>query len=424
MAFRKEEDSSMICYFENGILISRDASNVNGFVLRGGIEPTYPIEWFKAHPGQKPQQNISIYAGTYDNWVRVVTEKVKAGTLEVKEARTFLYLSLPLVTGKLNDDWQSYGIKIGSENDLITPGTLATITINTEIKDPTSTVVTAPNIFAVLTLVLGYGRYNHAKGSETSKASMWSRIRTVATAYDQSFSGVPAPSPFRLFESDSDLLFLYSIYDMFFNKFATHEGAKSRVSSLWVRHKDCAALTTLFDLTERWGLQSYVETSHWIFSSAAFEECEKMLQSDDEIRDLYSYFPYASGLHIVTKSYFSASTCKNFFNWAHITGTLENVERSRNAVWLEGTDLVNNVRTALLASFALSGVSKRTVADGRCPPPPNTAIPADWIKWWANCGNRPSDEMKRHFKEVKENLTNPKKGTNGSYVKNYSLPHY
>lgn len=119
--------------------------------------------------------------------------------------------------------------------------------------------------------------------------------------------------------------------DMFFQKFPEHKLSNLRISTTGSRYRDCAALVSYGYLTELFGMPRLTELLEWIFFDGIGNEVDLMIDSDEEIDQDDSYFPYQIDLGLVKRSGYSASYNPLSFELVHLTGALLRSPRSNNA---------------------------------------------------------------------------------------------
>lgn len=118
---------------------------------------------------------------------------------------------------------------------------------------------------------------------------------------------------------------------MYFNKFPLHPLANLRIGTTGSRFRDCAALISYGYLADLLGMTKNTDVMDWVFLEHVGNDIDRIMTSEDELLDNYSYFPYHVDLGLVTKSAFSATANPHFFEWVHVIGALMKSPRSLNA---------------------------------------------------------------------------------------------
>lgn len=325
--------------------------------------PQYPHE--KLGKGNKPSiQLIRVYKDL-DSAREDVADRLSKGSLTAKHAAHYLYLVFSKVEYELEEDWETYGITLGKKGDKVTINNLVDWELTGTATDGQSSQVKEEDDPWLCVLAAGHLRLAAARVWQTYQTS----VQTTLLAMARSVNPGNAPIAFQVsaeldtFDSNQSLIGVCAAIDMISNKFpgSNEDLSKVKISTLVTRYKDCTVFSSISGLSRFLGI-SVDDVVKWIFDSSVASELDALLNDKEEFGDPNSYFPYQSSLGIVSKSYYSASSCPNLHFWLHTIGSLLGYERSQSARLVKGTSELSVGKAAFLATLAFADNSELALA--------------------------------------------------------------
>lgn len=141
---------------------------------------------------------------------------------------------------------------------------------------------------------------------------------------------------------------------MFFHKFPGNKLSTFRIGTTGSRHRDCAALMSYGYILDVLGMKALTEFMDWVFIPKVGDEIERIMDNDDELEQLDSYFPYQIDMGLVTKSKYSASMNPHFFCLVHMVGALLRSQRSMSARHICEGQIMNIMLNAGCVAYVYS----------------------------------------------------------------------
>lgn len=154
--------------------------------------------------------------------------------------------------------------------------------------------------------------------------------------------------------SDKGYNTIAAAYDMFFHRFPNHPHANMRIGTIGTRFRDCSALLSYGYLSNLLGMEKLTDVMDWVFVEQIGTDIDRMMTSQDELIDQFSYFPYHVDMGLVMKSAYSASANPHFFEWVHTVGTYMKSQRSMNAAHVCESRLTDITSNAACVAYAYS----------------------------------------------------------------------
>ena len=276
--------------------------------------------WFKANKGMKPSFVVKTSGNSKENVARLISDSLLSGNTPLPLLGEYLYHASESFSAKNGKEaWTSYGVIIVPAGETYNPLDIADFDAEEEGADIGSSNRTPYEDKVLLAGALGLVRYSLANQMNNYRTTVWNRIQAVVTSFQGSTFTTPNKAPD--YSADPAIMAMASCYDMFFHRNPGHEAVSALVGSLVLRYKDCATWTSLVGAAKECSL-SIEDTMEWILYPAATEEAARMFQGGDEYNIQHSYFPYATSLGLVRRSYFSASAAPNLYNFLHCAGCL------------------------------------------------------------------------------------------------------
>ncbi|CAN8006391.1 unnamed protein product [Ixodes pacificus] len=357
----------------------------------------------------------------------------------------FLYKFGLSLREKLQEDWTSYGVRIGSKDDEITPWEIIDVQVSTTVDPPAATTepVTPMSdralfgylvfVYRVLT-IKDRGTVQYRNNVQGKLAAFLLTPPFSAPSADFSEAG----GSYSVWYSNHTYLGMIAALDMFFHRFPMNELAPARFGTMPSRFRDCAVQTALVQLMKTAGL-SLQELYLWIFVDVVAHDAVAIMKSGEEMHLAHSYAPYLTDLRLVQKSPYSAASNCALHTWLHTLGSLLLSERSLNARHISDFHFDKIAQNVLLLAFARRGVDEFRISfvnnlakaeeesrrclwtDQYCQElgTPTTRDPLQWYTFLASKQHQVPQEIYRHFHRLMEGLKNLREGTIGDKIRTY-----
>ena len=318
----------------------------------------YPSEWFLANPNKKPTLSVG-FDRKETELDKVVYQGIRTNELSLSHVKAFLYKYFCQITERLTSDWVSYGVRIGSKDDEVSPFSLLDVThleLALDNRNITSTFKDSDRDWMAM-LLLAPARVTNLKEennyADKVKEKIVAQMKTLG-AKDIIF---PSKDVYEGWADNEAYMKIAASVDMFFMKFPSHHLSKMRICTLSTRAKDCAGILALGHITKVLSLTQESDFLDWVFTEDIAKELVKMMKSDtdrEEMLDAHSYFHYQSDLKLVTKSHFSGSQNPNLFVAVHCIGSLLGSKRSMNSRMWSEANMTSNKTYAKVIAYVFS----------------------------------------------------------------------
>lgn len=317
------------------------------------IDVQYPKKWFDEHPNAKPTLSITLLTPNLEEARKAVRKGMMDNAIDLDLAKTFLYYMAKTIRYKLEEDWKSYKITIGQKNQEITPLDLIHVETTTRITDvQLMTAVTPADDGWIAAYLLAIYRLTKATVNEY-KTQIAQRVSTqLKSIKGDAMDITGVVDMYKGWTGDRGYNTLVAAYDMFFHRFPLHPLANMRIGTTGSRFRDCAALISYGYIMDILGMPNATDLMDWVFIEQIGSDIDRMMTSDDELDDPYSYFPYHVDMGLVTKSAFSATANPHFFEWVHLIGSLMRSTRSLNARHISDSRALDILANAACVAYA------------------------------------------------------------------------
>lgn len=319
------------------------------------VNVQYPVTWFRANEGSKPVLSLSLVATDLERARKLLRRGITDNAINLDVAKSFLYHYGQTIQSTLDDDWTSYGITIGLKGDQITPLSLIQAEPKSTPIDVGTTDIVSPDddpwmagyvlaIYRLIRATIGEYKSQIASRVSTQLKALNGKAQEISDIVDM----------YKGWSTDRGYNVLIAAFDMYFHRFPLHPLSNLRIGTTGSRFRDCAALISYGYLMNLLGLPKSTDVMDWVFLEQIGNDIDRMMTSDDDLLDQYSYFPYHVDLGLVTKSAFSASANTYFFEWVHMIGALMKSQRSLNARHINEGRSLDILANAACVAYAFS----------------------------------------------------------------------
>ncbi|AJR28533.1 nucleoprotein [Joinjakaka virus] len=319
------------------------------------VPPQYPSEYFKNHLNSKP----SLTIGQKKLDLPTVRQIIKAGILKsdikIQHVNRYLFLLFKEQKERLDQQWASFGVTIGTKDEDINPFSLVDVSeMDDPIIDGTGDNTATPEDDPWMALYLVYV-YRHSRANNAAyQASLFERLKVQISAVSNLQVQLVSPKlSYKSWLANRSYCKIIAVLDMFYCKFPESTYSFIRYGSVTTRYRDFAALLSLDYLRETTGMEGD-DVFGWMFTSALSREANMLMEPGQEIDKCDSYTPYMMDLGLSLKSPYSASNCPNTYTWCHIICTLLMSIRGKNARMVNESNLVNTRMNGVVVAFVYS----------------------------------------------------------------------
>ncbi|ADG86356.1 nucleoprotein N [Coastal Plains virus] len=403
-------------------------------------EAQYCSDFFEKNNKKKPTLRIPKLPINLNDLRSLIKGGLKANDLKIQHVLCYLATMYQQIKGELRDDWESFGIHIGSKEDTISIVDLCEIEMYDDklIDGVKSNDASASDdqwmTFACLAI------YRLARTQNVQhRATVLTRINNQLIALNPNAIKLTDNSAlYSSWLSNLNYTKLVAIADMFFVKFKDHELSVYRFGTIPSRWKDCGALTSLSHLRTLTGL-SLDEIVSWVFVPSIGRELVKMMRPGQELDKQDSYVPYLMDLGLSQKSPYSSATNGGLYTWVHLIGSIMHSQRSLNARMINENELPNIRISAMLTAYvkfnkgSLTRVfvkqEEKDLYRDSSPEDegsdyldftqkPEGDSPDDWFSWLEMNKFSLDDHIKEAIAKECRKIQNTRSGTIGAYVQN------
>ncbi|AAK60421.1 nucleocapsid protein [Sprivivirus cyprinus] len=390
----------------------------------------YPSTFFEGG------NEIRLYVNKEEK-LDVLRQYVYMGLVEknckIQHVNAYLYAVLKGERELLEADWDSFGHKIGIQGEKIGPFNLVRVEdIPDGLPDGKLNAEVSAEDDAWLPLFL-LGLYRVGRASETTYRTllMESLIKQCKAIKSDWVSPVTATHKyFDVWGNDGNYLKIVACVDMFYNHFKKSIKATFRWGTIVSRFKDCAALATLGHVVKITGL-TIEEVFTWVLQTEVAEELVKMMKPGQEIDNSASYMPYLIDMGISAKSPYSTIKNPSFHFWGQLVAALCRSKRALNARQPDEIDSMSISNASLLMAYALGSSpdieQQFSTGDTYRKPPkeasylvseePKSRSVVEWIAWYSDVDNKPTDDMLMMAKRVAGTISGPRDNSVGKWIK-------
>ncbi|AJR28517.1 nucleoprotein [Mosqueiro virus] len=319
------------------------------------VDPQYARAFFDSNGGATPSLTIEQSTYTLDQTRGIIHEGIMRGTLRVQHVIRYLYLVGGNITARLEDQWESHGVVIGNQGDIVNPFAMYQVTLdNQNTIDATG----SPNVDADqdlwMTLYLLFV-YRYSRVSNTNyQGALMDRFKVqVVSAYPNPGAFQTPKGVYKSWLNNKNYTKIVAGFDMFFCKFPKHDAAFLRFGTVTSRFRDCAALMALNHLRTTAKMEGD-EIFGWMFLQQLEDEAYMLMKEDEELDKVDSYTPYMMDMGLSLKSPYSATACPSIYTWCHFIGSWLVSTRSRNARMISDAGIAELRSNAAIVAFVYS----------------------------------------------------------------------
>ncbi|AJR28375.1 nucleoprotein [Iriri virus] len=257
---------------------------------------------------------------------------IELGEIKLPIAIRYLQLALTKVKAPLDDDWESFGVHIGSKGDQIGPLDLLEVKVikSPKLQSKTSKASSEDDDHWIIFWLLSHyriGRTQNAAYRDSLINRLNEVIKTISPEAVDINEGKGTTSGWV---NNPSYCKIVGAVDMFFSRFKNEEFADLRMGTLPSRFKDCAALLSFSHVVKVTNYEPE-KILDWVFCGSIGSEAVRMLKPDQELDKPDSYMPYMMDLGLSSKSPYSSIMNPQFHAFAHIISALLKSDRSKNA---------------------------------------------------------------------------------------------
>lgn len=310
------------------------------FDLATDKPPTYPSEWFKNNPGQKPPMEVHLVRGNLHSTVRL---QFAAGTLSPAVATAFLWYELSREQYTLSKDWTSFNVTIGAKGSRISISNFAAVIEQTSNLD-----LVAENVLfeakelrryviavACVLRIIGIDREEYREQVITHMNALITQAPGTEINLDQVYIH------YKTWATYTQYAKCLAFADMFLAEFPAHPLAGLRMGSIVCRMRDCSALVATFYILKMFGM-TIGDFALWIWTKPVAAQYDQVTVGGEEMDQPRSYALYFRDLGLSDKSPYSAPSNADLHLFLHTLGVTEDSERSVRARQV-GTPLKNAI---------------------------------------------------------------------------------
>ncbi|EAT40777.1 AAEL007520-PA [Aedes aegypti] len=314
------------------------------FDLASDKPPTYPSEWFRNNPKQKPPMEVHLVPdnrrGNLHSTVRL---QFAAGTLSPAVATAFIWYELTRDQYTLSKDWESFGVVIGARGSRINISNFAAVIEQTSNLD-----LVAENVLfdskdlrryviavACVLRIIGIDREEYREQVITHMNALITQAPGTEINLDQVYIH------YKTWATYTQYAKCLAFADMFLAEFPAHPLAGLRMGSIVCRMRDCSALVATFYILKMFRM-TIGDFALWIWTKPVASQYDQVTDGGEEMDQPRSYALYFRDLGLSDKSPYSAPSNADLHLFLHTLGVTEDSERSVRARQV-GTPLKNAI---------------------------------------------------------------------------------
>lgn len=323
------------------------------FDLASDKPPTYPSEWFKSNPGQKPPMEVHIVPDNRrGNLHSTIRAQFAAGTLSPAVATAFIWYELSRDQYILSKDWASFGIVIGVKGSRINITNFAAV-----VEQNSNLDLVAENVIfdakdlrryiiavACVLRIIGIDREEYRDQVITHMNALITQAPGTEINLDQVYIH------YKTWATYTQYAKCLAFADMYLAEFPAHPLAGLRMGSIVCRMRDCSALVATFYILKMFGM-TIGNFAMWIWTKPVAAQYDQVTVGGEEMDQPRSYALYFRDLGLSDKSPYSAPSNADLHLFLHTLGVTEDSERSVRARQV-GTPLKNAIiANAMIISY-------------------------------------------------------------------------
>ncbi|AJR28583.1 nucleoprotein [Sripur virus] len=406
---------------------------------RFGKTPIYPSVFFQKK--EKPLVLLKDTKLSQEELKGVVVKRLKDATLTSDVFLTWLYGSSFGESIKLESDWTSFGVVIGSADEKISFRNIFKMerggSHNLNAADGDLELAKKCTDLGVAMVGLATFRLSGQSAvQQLHRQNVAARINDLLSSETGGHLSVVANRGLsNQWMVDKNFLKVVAAVDMFYYRFPTSEEAKCRVSIMGCRYRDCSAYVALGYMCKITGL-SEAELLSWVWLEKIGHQIVAILKSGEECEDEYSYFPYQSCFCLTSCSAYSVTQNQELYLWIQATGCLLLNNRSLNAIKSGDVNPYDVAKLSTLLGYACSKsfCFKEVFTEKKdgTPDPsmvlvkqlgsqPTSKNGKAWLKFFLQRGKLLPDDVKIWLKECQEKFPATRAGSVGEMMANLVL---
>ncbi|AJR28390.1 nucleoprotein [Sweetwater Branch virus] len=405
------------------------------------IDVQYCSDHFEKNGRQKPKLNVPKLPIGIQDLRALIKGGFKSNDLKIQHVIAYLQHVASNFKGELQENWESFGVKIGNRGDTINPLDLVDVTyyddklIDGVKSNDASEADDIWMTFACLSI------YRLARTQNVQhRSNLLMRINTqLASFSSNALKLTDNVSLYNSWVSNFNYTKLIASFDMFFYKFKDHEYSLMRFGTIPSRWKDCGAITSLSHLKNLTGMD-LEEIVTWIFVPSIGKEICRMMKAGQELDKADSYVPYLMDFGLSMKSPYSSTANAGLYTWIHMIGSIMHSQRSINARMVNENELPNIRISAMLTAYVKfnkgslmrvfvkeadkhlyekdegedDGENSSDYLDLTQHPTSDSAD--DWFNWLEMNNFTLDDDIKDAIARECKKIQNARSGTIGSYI--------
>lgn len=326
-----------------------------------GQKPSYPSEWFLAHPNLKPSiklmnpndATLPVLAGN-------AKQQLSTQMPDLEILMVFIAKLFDEYPETCNEEWKSFGRVIAAKGAPVRVKDI--ISIDYSGANNLSANITAdPNEYKGLAIAICC-LYRYSSITDVSYLSrMADNFRAKLKAHRMVnlpvvLSGVDN-GPVKIWNSDPKCRMLMAAIDMFLNKYSSNPLSECRLGTIVSRFKDHTVLTAYENLCKELNIEP-CELALWLFTTETSKSYRALMKPGEELGEENSYAPYFMELGLARKSPYSAATNPDLHFMIHCIGSFVGITRSKNAKIVGVPNMTTNISNALIISYAFNKIGK------------------------------------------------------------------
>ncbi|UAU42851.1 nucleoprotein [Sandjimba virus] len=305
--------------------------------------PEFPKTFFDK--GGQLRLTVPKYSSNLNAAAKAIRAEIEDKTLTLSGIKLFLYQYFSSIKNKLDEDWESFDVKIGSKGDEITPFSFITVEEVDEYKSEKSKDATDDDQKWMAIMLLGLYRVGRVS-DPNYKNQIIKAVDNVIKAIDKK-----APSLSTIQEyatqavADVNYCKIVALVDFYFHKFKNDKMAVCRISTVSSRYRDSAALLGLNHLSTIGGGSPLLGV-RWALVDAIHTNIDQLIMPGNETNKTDSLMQYMIDLQISKLSPYSTTANPAFHLFVHAAGSFILNPRSLNARMVTAPSTQSIIRNA------------------------------------------------------------------------------
>ncbi|UAU42866.1 nucleoprotein [Bimbo virus] len=306
-------------------------------------KPEYPSDFFDK--GYAPNVSVPRYSGSLQALIEAIKAEVKTNKINVNGIKVFLYEYFKTVTNNLEEDWISFGRRIGSRNESVHPFSCVEVRREGEYSSTSSQNADPDEGLWLATLCLSLYRIGKVTDENYRKELSINIDKIMRTIHKNSCSISSVIEFASLVSADNNYCKLVACIDMYFSKFKGDDRAICRIGTCSSRYRDSAGLLSINHLAFLSGGDP-ADGISWALVPTVQKDIDRLIVENQETEKADSYTPYLIDLQISRLSPYSTTANPAFHLFVHAAGTFALSARSINAKLLDAPDMSSIIKNA------------------------------------------------------------------------------